>query len=207
MFTGIIERSLPIASVADAEGKRRITLASPWDDVKHGESIAINGVCLTVASIDKSEITFDVIRETLDKTNLGSLVPGDLVHVERAMQIGSRFDGHFVQGHVDGVATVVKQVANPEDWRLVGRVPEHLAKYLIPKGSITVDGVSMTLAKVAGPHFELAIIPTTLQITQLGNRPVGYRINVECDVMAKTIVSFLERRESATSDSVDEFWK
>ncbi len=241
MFTGIIERSLPIASVADAEGKRRITIESPWADVKHGESIAINGVCLTVSgqwavgsgqekqlAVRSSQfaaagdrepqtanrepaphrtLSFDVVRETLDKTNLGSLVPGDLVHVERAMQIGSRFDGHFVQGHVDGVATVVKQVANREDWRLVARVPEHLAMYLIPKGSITVDGVSMTLAKVAGPHFELAIIPTTLQITQLGNRPAGYRINVECDVLAKTIVSFLERRESATADVVDEFWR
>jgi riboflavin synthase len=211
MFTGIIERSLPIASVSDAEGKRRLVIESPWLDVKHGESIAVNGVCLTVANsplaAPHSPLAFDAIRETLDKTNLGTLVPGDLVHVERAMQVGSRFDGHLVQGHVDGAATIVKQVADPRDWRLVARAPDEFAKYLVPKGSIAVDGVSMTLAKVAGPFFELAIIPTTLQITRLGNRPVGYRINIECDVLAKTIVAFLEQRSNAASETVDRFWE
>ncbi|MFT3786957.1 MAG: riboflavin synthase [Tepidisphaeraceae bacterium] len=208
MFTGIIEQSLPIVAVLESNGVRHLTIDVPWSDATHGESVAINGVCLTVASLanDSRRLTFDAIRETLDKTNLGELKPGDMVHVERAMQIGARFDGHFVQGHVDGVATVVKQVSNLQDWRLVGRVPDHLAKYLTPKGSISVDGVSMTLAKVNGPYFELAIIPTTLQITQLGKRAPGYRINVECDILAKTIVAFIEQRETG-QPSAERFWE
>jgi riboflavin synthase len=205
VFTGIIQQSVPLLDVRSVPIGMRLTIANNMPGVKHGDSIAINGVCLTVAQLDASQLHFDAIPETLDKTNLGAHRAGDLVHIERAMQIGDRFDGHFVQGHVDGTAEVVKQTDDPSDWRLAAKVPEGLAKYLVPKGSITIDGVSMTLAKVSGPFFEVAIIPTTLQITQLGKRPVGWKLNVECDVLSKTIVSFLERRESA-GQTGERFW-
>lgn len=110
------------------------------------------------------------------------------------MRIGDRFDGHFVQGHVDGVATVVWHKQLPGEWRTRLRVPDHLAKYLVPKGSICLDGISLTLAAIDGPEFEVALIPTTLEITRLAHKPEGSRVNVECDVLTKTIVSVLEAR-------------
>jgi riboflavin synthase len=194
MFTGIVERSLRVLSVEDLPGARRITIENPWPDVNHGESVAVNGVCLTIARLQPKSIGFDAILETLQKTNLGDLKPGDEVHVERAMRIGDRFDGHFVQGHVDGTATVVWQEERTGEWRTRLRLPDHLAKYLSPKGSIALDGISMTIALIDGSEFEVALIPTTLQITRLGQRPPGSRINVECDTLAKTIVHFLEAR-------------
>jgi len=194
MFTGIVERSLRVLSVEDLPGARRITIENPWPDVKHGESVAVNGVCLTIARLQPQNIGFDAILETLQKTNLGDLKPGDEVHVERAMRIGDRFDGHFVQGHVDGTATVVWQEQRTGEWRTRLRLPGELAKYLTPKGSIALDGISLTVASIDGPEFEVALIPTTLQITRLARKPPGTRINVECDTLAKTIVHFLEAR-------------
>lgn len=194
MFTGIVERSVRVVSVEDLPGARRISIENCWPDVHHGESIAINGVCLTIARLQPDSIGFDVIHETLEKTNLGDLRVGDEVHVERAMRIGDRFDGHFVQGHVDGTATVVFQEQRTGEWRTRLQLPAGLAKYLSPKGSIALDGISMTIASIDGNEFEVALIPTTLEITRLGRRPVGSRVNVECDTIAKTIVHFLEAR-------------
>ncbi len=174
---------------------RRLTVASDWDDVKPGESIAVNGVCLTAAELSEGAIGFDVIRETLDKTNLGELTGGDEVHLERALRIGDRLDGHFVQGHVDGTGELVGLVTTDNQWRLRVRVPQHLAKYLAPKGSLTVDGVSLTIAAVDGNEFEVALIPTTLQQTTLGRRQPGWRFNIECDIISKQIVYWLEMRE------------
>ncbi len=206
MFTGIVEQSAPLLTSDRNASGLRLGLPRLWSDVRLGDSIAVNGVCLTVAELNEQSIGFDVVEQTLSLTNLGVLRPGDHVHVERAMQIGSRFDGHLVQGHVDGTARVIKQTQSPADWRLVGRVPTELAKYLVPRGSITLDGVSLTLAKVAGEFFEIALIPTTLQITQFAHRPVGWLMNVECDAMAKTIVAFLEHRQSAPT-TTERFWE
>jgi riboflavin synthase len=199
VFTGIVERSVQVASIDSSRDVRRICVDVPWSDTKHGESVAVNGACLTIAGIrqiDRSthRLSFDVVQETLDKTNLGRLEVGSLVHVERAMRAGDRFDGHFVQGHVDGVAPITRQVADPTDWRICGRAPEHLVKYLVPKGSVSLDGVSLTLANVAGADFEIALIPTTLEITQLGRREVGWPMNIECDMLVKSVVGVLELR-------------
>lgn len=198
MFTGIVERSVPVAAVSDATGFVRLNLAIDWNDVKPGESVAINGVCLTVAEITPPTLGFDVIPETLSKTNLGLLKTGDTVHVERSLRIGERIDGHFVQGHVDGPARLVSQSNEDGDVRLTLSPPAELMKFIVPKGSVAIDGVSLTVAAVARDNFQVALIPTTLQFTHLGSKSIGYPFNLETDILSKTIVSWLELRESLT---------
>lgn len=196
MFTGIIEKTVRVVGVAKGPKFDRLTIASDWPDIKDGESIAVNGVCLTVAEQSPGEIGFDVIKETLSRTNLGLLSAGDRVHVERSLRVGDRISGHFVQGHVDGVAPLIEQSAcSADEWRLTLECAVELAKYLTPKGSVTLDGVSLTIASVNGNRFEVALIPTTLQLTTLGSRAVGWPFNVEMDVLTKTVVSFLEQRQ------------
>lgn len=203
MFTGIVQRTARIASVSDGTGFVRLNLATEWDDVRHGESVAINGVCLTVAEIGGGGgsgpqlLAFDVIPETLAKTNLGLLRAGDKVNVERSLRVGDRIDGHFVQGHVDGTARLVAQTAGDGDageWRLTLQPPAELMKFVAPKGSVCIDGVSLTVAKVEHDRFDVALIPTTLDLTTLSTRPIGWPFNFEADVLAKTILSWLERR-------------
>jgi len=194
MFTGIIEKTVRVIGVADGPHFRRVTIASDWQDVRDGESVAVNGVCLTVAERPPGELGFDVIAETLARTNLGLLGPGDAVHVERSLRVGDRIDGHFVQGHVDGPAHLLRQVSDDKEWRLVLETTKELARYVIPKGSVALDGVSLTIAKVSGSVFEVALIPTTLRLTELGRRPVGWPYNLEADILSKTVVAHLERQ-------------
>lgn len=194
MFTGIVERSVRVASVADGTGFRRLNLAIDWPDARHGESVAVNGVCLTIAELSRGLLAFDVIPETLGKTNLGALQAGDMVHVERSLKVGDRIDGHFVQGHVDGLALLLEQTGGDDEVRLRCELPANLAKYVVPKGSVCLDGVSLTVAAVDGQRFEVALIPTTVQLTRLASREKGWRFNFEADVLSKTIISFLERR-------------
>ena len=194
MFTGIIERSLRVNDVADHGSVRQIVLPNAWPDTTHGESVAINGVCLPVAQFDHKMISFDVISETLAKTNLGSIAAGDAVNVERSLRLGARIDGHFVQGHVDGVGVLVKKIDSPQEWRYTIEAPPAIAKYLSPKGSICIDGFSLTIAAIDGRRFDVALIPTTLEITTLAKRQIGYAFNLEGDMMAKQIVTFLEQR-------------
>jgi riboflavin synthase len=193
VFTGIVERSLPLLDALPVPSGLRLTLPNAWKDVKHGESIAVNGVCLTVAELSDELLWFDVIRETLNRTNLGHLRPGDEVHVERSLRVGDRFDGHMVQGHVDGTANIREHETTNGEWRVRIDMPRELARYFVPKGSVTLDGISLTIAGLDADTFEVALIPTTLEITRLGQRPVGWPLNVECDMMVKTIVSVLEK--------------
>ncbi len=165
-----------------------------------GESVAVNGACLTVAEPARGELQFDVVPETLGKTNLGLLKAGDRVHVERSLRVGDRIDGHFVQGHVDGTANVVRQVSADGDWRLVLEASAALMKYIIPKGSVTLDGVSLTIAAVREREFEVALIPTTLQLTNLGGLAIGWPVNLECDILTKTVVATLERLAPRAED-------
>lgn len=195
MFTGIIERTARVIGVGNGPGFLRLTIANPWPDVQDGESIAVNGVCLTVAEQAAGEIGFDVVKETLGRTNLALLAGGDLVHVERSLRVGDRLSGHFVQGHVDGTAMLVAQQAAGDDWRLTLECTDDLARLLVPKGSVTLDGISLTIAAIRGNQFEVAIIPTTLQITALGRRNVGWPFNLEIDILTKTIATLLDRRE------------
>jgi riboflavin synthase alpha subunit len=193
MFTGIIHQLATILSVSDTPAGRRLVLPAFAENHVLGESIAVNGCCLTVAQITEGALAFDVIPESLDKTNLGQFKVGDAVHVERSLRVGDPVDGHFVQGHVDGTGRLIDQVADEQEWRLRIEAPAPLAKYLVPKGSIAIDGVSLTLASVDGSRFEVALIPTTLSLTTLGKKQNNYSFNLECDMMSKTIISYLER--------------
>jgi len=195
VFTGIIETTLSIAAITDSPAARGVTLSCNWSDVAHGESIAINGCCLTVAERSPGSLRFDVIPETLTKTNLGMLRQGDQVHAERALRIGDRLSGHFVLGHIDGMATLIDRRTEGGEHVLRVRAPDQLAKYVLPKGSVCLDGVSLTIASVAGTEFEVAIIPTTLQMTLLGRRPIGWQFNLETDILTKTIIYSLECRQ------------
>ena len=200
MFTGIIHKTAQILDVAATPAGRRLTLAAPAADHVLGESIAVNGCCLTVARINPdATLSFDVIPETLAKTNLGQLRPGDVVHVERSLRVGDPIDGHFVQGHVDGTGTLDHQTATEQEYRLRIQAPPHLAVYLAPKGSIAIDGVSLTLARVDGEQFEVALIPTTLELTTLGRRAVGYAFNLEADMLTKAVVNYLQRTQRTGS--------
>ena len=196
MFTGIVEKTVRVIGVADGPKFNRITLAVGWEDVKDGDSVAVNGVCLTVAHRGQGELGFDVVQETLGKTNLKLIGSGDEVHVERSLRVGDRLDGHFVQGHVDGTALLVEQVSDEREWRLRCLAPPDLAKFLVPKGSVCLDGVSLTLAAVRDHEFEVALIPTTVNLTALARRSPGWSFNLEADVISKTVVSWLERQRA-----------
>jgi riboflavin synthase len=159
--------------------------------------VAVNGVCLTVADLTTGKgasMSFDLVAETLKLTNLGRLVAGDGVHVERSLAANGRLDGHFVLGHIDGMVSLVSQVEDDNGVRLILKAAKELAKYLIPKGSVAIDGVSLTIASIKGETFEVALIPTTMRLTMLTNQPEDWMFNLETDVLSKTVVSWLERR-------------
>ncbi|MGD0461286.1 MAG: riboflavin synthase [Tepidisphaeraceae bacterium] len=194
MFTGIVEKTVTVAAVSDGPHFRRLILALNVPDARLGESIAINGCCLTVAEISSGKTGFDVVKETLDRTNLGLLTPGNLVNIERSLKIGDRLDGHFVQGHVDGRAILTSIQSGAEEWRFTLEAPYALAPYIVPKGSVALDGVSLTVAAVSGNVFEVALIPTTLRRTTLGQIAEGWPFNLETDILCKTVVSWLQNQ-------------
>ncbi|MEQ8745801.1 riboflavin synthase [Pyruvatibacter sp.] len=190
MFTGIIQSTGRVASTDSTEGGRRLVIEAPdWAHApKPGDSIAVSGCCLT--SID-GRLAFDVISETLNKTTLGDLAPGDRVNLEHACRPDSFLDGHIVQGHVDGVGEVAAVQDDPADWRVRIRPPAGLMEFVSPKGSVTVDGVSLTVADLDPETFEIALIPTTLDLTTLRDLTPGARVNLEMDVISKTVVHWL----------------
>jgi len=195
MFTGLVEEKGTVVSLTDLGDSVRITIRGPivTSDAEHGDSIAVNGCCLTV--IDPTEDTFsaDVMRESLVRTSLGDLQPGDVVNLERAMAAGARMGGHIVQGHVDGTATVIDRTPS-EHWEVVRfTLPQDLSRYLVDKGSITVDGTSLTVVEAADDWFSVSLIPTTLADTVLGTRQPGDRVNLEVDVIAKYVERLLEK--------------
>jgi riboflavin synthase len=193
MFSGIVENRVSVLRIINGARALRLTLPNLWRDLREGQSVAVNGCCLTVARSTLKTITFDVIGETLARTNLGGLRENDWVNVERPLKVGDRVDGHFVQGHVDGVAKLIGVTKGKKETRLKLRAPQNLALYLIPKGSVTLDGVSLTIAWVSGALFEVALIPTTLKLTTLGSRKPGDLVNLEADIIAKTVVAMLGR--------------
>ena len=204
MFTGIVEKISKVGAVIDSGNFRRLGVKLDFD-VQVGQSIAVNGCCLTVAEVSPpggsapgvsvGGAFFDVIRETLDKTNLGTLEAEDEVNIERCLKVGDRVDGHFVQGHVDGRALLMEVIGSDQEYVLRMETTAELAKYIAPKGSVALDGVSLTVAKVSGQIFEVALIPTTLQKTTLGKRARGWAFNLETDILSKTVVSWLERQK------------
>jgi len=195
MFTGLVEEKGTVVALDDLGDSVRITIRGPvvTSDAAHGDSIAVNGCCLTV--VDPTEDTFsaDVMRESLDRTSLGDLTAGSVVNLERAMQAGARMGGHIVQGHVDGTATVLDRTPS-EHWEVVRfSLPPELARYVVDKGSITVDGTSLTVVEAGDDWFSVSLIPTTLADTVLGTRQPGDRVNLEVDVIAKYVERLLEK--------------
>ncbi|MCQ0004307.1 riboflavin synthase [Actinomadura madurae] len=189
MFTGIVEELGEIVAVDPLGGSVTLTVRGPLvtEDAVHGASIAVNGVCLTVVDVKDGAFTADVIKETLDKSSLGALEPGSKVNLERPVRLSDRLGGHLVQGHVDGVGEILSREPG-ERWDVVTvSLPPSLSRYLVDKGSITVDGISLTVVEAAADRFSVALIPTTLALTTLGHKQPGEPVNLEVDVVAKYV--------------------
>lgn len=191
MFTGIVEE---LGEVVEREGDL-LTLRGPLvvSDAKPGDSIAVNGVCLTVVDAKGDAFTVEVMKETYDRSSLGSLAPGERVNLERAVTAATRLGGHIVQGHVDGVGSIHSKAPGGgwEDVRIT--LPSGLDRYIVEKGSITVDGISLTVVAVDETGFTVSLIPTTLELTTLGHKGVGALVNLEVDVIAKYVEKLVKR--------------
>ena len=199
MFTGIVEELGEVVAIEPLDDAARLTVRGPIviSDAVPGASIAVNGCCLTVVEHDADTFRVDVMRESLDRTSLGALEPGSPVNLERAVTAGTRLGGHIVQGHVDGTGTIVRREASAH-WDVVTiALPDELPRYVAMKGSITVDGVSLTVSGVDdgaggdGPTFSVSLIPTTLALTTLGRKRPGDLVNLEVDVIAKYVERLL----------------
>lgn len=202
MFTGIVTEMGTIERIVETGPGRRLDVEAPatTESLAIGDSVAVDGVCLTVVAVDGSRFSVEAVAETLDRSTLGGLVAGGAVDLERPVAVsGGRFDGHIVQGHVDAVGTVTAVHPEGEARRIRVAAPERLGPYLVEKGSITVDGVSLTITAVSpfdagDAWFEIVLIPHTLDVTVLGNRGVGDRVNLEADVIAKYVERWMEAR-------------
>jgi riboflavin synthase len=199
MFTGLVE-GLGIVRRSDASGSgRRLVIAPPPELLtggppQLGDSIAINGCCLTIVDMAGGEWSFDVGEESLNRTNLGSITVGDAVNLERALAVGSRLGGHFVQGHVDGRGSVLSILPDGEWITMRFALPTNLSRYLVEKGSIAVDGISLTVVEALNDQFSVMLIPHTLSATTLGRRKVGDVVNLEVDMLAKYVERLLANR-------------
>ena len=205
MFTGIIERTGTIVETLSAkQGRRiRVRLSELADTVRAGDSIAIDGVCLTATELDGKVVSFDVVGETLRNTTLGRLATDDEVNLERSVQAGSTMDGHFVQGHVDGVGVVAEMQDRADDRTITIAVSSEIEPLMVHKGSVAVDGVSLTIAGVQPGRFTVALIPTTLQRTTIGRRRVGDEVNIETDILARTVLHMLQRDRTRNGITVE----
>jgi riboflavin synthase len=195
MFTGIVEELGTVEAMDDQGDAVRLTVRGPvvTGDADLGDSISVNGVCLTVATREGETFTADVMRQTLTMTSLGALAPGGQVNLERAVTPTTRLGGHIVQGHVDGTGAVVRRTPS-EHWTVVEiSLPQELARYLVPQGSVTVDGISLTVVDVLETSFTVSLIPETLARTTLGNRSLGDVVNLEVDVIAKYVERLVSR--------------
>lgn len=190
MFTGIVEDTGVIKSVDKKDKESTFTISvgkMSLGEAALGDSIAVNGACLTVTALDGSEFTVDASHETLSRTTLGALAPGSKVNLERALRSGDRLGGHIVNGHVDGVGEVVSKTKSGGSFIFRFSLPEELAKYVVEKGSVAVDGVSLTVNSAEGSEFTVNIIPFTLAETTFGGLGPGSRVNIECDIIAKYV--------------------
>ena len=197
MFTGIVRSIGRIDRVDESQGGRRLHIAAPSLDVSfsEGDSLSVDGVCLTVESIADTSLTLFIATETEERTTLSDRDEGSLVNLEPAMAVQDRFDGHIVQGHVDGTAQIELIESVGEDWRFVFSIPRELDQYIVEKGSITIDGISLTVADRTDNTFSVAIIPTTYEDTTLHQRIEGDAVNLEVDIIAKYVESMLATRD------------
>jgi riboflavin synthase len=189
VFTGIVEELGEVTAVEQLDDAARFRLRGPvvTEGAKHGDSIAVNGVCLTVVEHEGDEFTADVMAETLKRSSLGALTVGSRVNLERPTPVGGRLGGHIVQGHVDGTGAILDRQAS-ENWEVVRiSLPAELSRYVVDKGSITVDGISLTVVEAGQDFFTVSLIPTTLALTTLGTKKAGDPVNLEVDVVAKYV--------------------
>jgi riboflavin synthase len=199
MFTGIVEELGHVQSVTPVAGGARLDIAAKTvlEDATLGASIAVNGVCLTVVEFTDATWSTDAVIETLARSNLGDLKPGDPVNLERPVRLNDRLGGHLVQGHVDATGVIVERTAQADGSHLVRiNAPDEVLRYVVHKGSITVDGISLTVAAVHDEGFSIAVIPHTLAVTTMGTRAEGERVNLEVDVLAKYVERLLAPNRS-----------
>lgn len=205
MFTGLVQSKAEILESTPTDTGKRLTVqrGKLVGEINHGDSICVSGVCLTAVEITDEQLGFDVIHETLMKTSIGSLSIGDAVNLEPAVTPSQPMGGHFMQGHVDGLAVIDAIHTDDGEWRITLKPEagaEDLMDTIIPRGSVAIDGISLTLARVGEDSFDVALIPATLDLTTLGARKVGDRVNIEADILAKTIVHQMRRMQSKASD-------
>lgn len=193
MFTGIVEGIGKVEKILDKTKKHSaiqmtVDLGRHAKGLKIGQSVALNGVCLTATKISKSKCLFEMIEETTKKTDLGNLKPGSVVNIERSLKAGDRLEGHFVLGHVDGVGTIKKIEEKPKEIQIWFEVPKKLAKYIVKKGSIAVDGISLTVVDVKKNIASVCLIPHTIKVTNFHTKKVGDKVNIETDILGKYIL-------------------
>ncbi|WP_340100289.1 riboflavin synthase [Salinibaculum salinum] len=193
MFTGIVEETGEVLAVDDEEGGRRLRIGTTFEGLEDGQSISVSGVCLTVEEFEDGEwFAVFLAEETVAKTYLGTVSAGDELNLERAMPAEGRFDGHFVQGHVDTTAEVLDIEQVGDDWFYTFSIPTGQDQYIVPKGSITVDGISLTVADLGDEEFTVAIVPETYDVTTLSTKEVGDPVHIEVDVIAKYVESLVD---------------
>jgi len=207
MFTGIIEETGTIKSVK-WDGKSAVIVIYALkilDDIKVGDSINTNGVCLTVTSFDSKEFSVDVMAETMRKTNLNRLKPGSKINLERALRLNDRFGGHLVSGHIDGTGIIAELKKEDNATWITIRTNESVSKYIVFKGSVSIDGISLTVAEVTNNRFKVSIIPHTAQETTLLTKKIGESINIECDLIGKYIEKFIssDKKNKEISSRID----
>ncbi len=193
MFTGIVEGIGRVEKILDKTQKHSaiqmsVDLGKHAKGLKIGQSVALNGVCLTATKISKSKCLFEMIEETTKKTDLGNLKPGSVVNIERSLKAGDRLEGHFVLGHVDGVGIIKKIEEKPKEIQVWFEIPKKLAKYIVKKGSIAVDGISLTVVDVKKNIASVCLIPHTIEVTNFHTKKVGDKVNIETDILGKYIL-------------------
>ena len=202
MFTGIIEELGEIASLETHKGGARMEISARivTEGTREGDSIAVNGVCLTAVDVARNSFSADVSRETLDRSTLGNLVGGSPVNLERAVTPSTRLGGHIVQGHVDSRGKFVSAVQSGDFWTVRIGFPDDIARYLVYKGSIAVEGISLTIANLADDHFDIAVIPKTWELTNLSSLKPGDEVNLEADIIAKYVERMMECQRQAAGN-------
>jgi len=193
MFTGIVEGIGKVKKISKATKNRSaiqmiVDLGKHGKGLKTGQSVALNGVCLTVTKLSKTECTFEMIEETTKKTDLGNLKLGGIVNIERSLKVGDRLEGHFVLGHVDGVGIIKKIQKKPKEVQIWFEIPKNLLKYVVKKGSIAIDGISLTVVEIKNNLASVCIIPHTIQVTNFKTKNIGDKVNIETDILGKYIL-------------------
>lgn len=203
MFTGIIEEVGIISAVIRGPKSLRLTIYAKKvaSDIKIGDSLSVNGICLTVTESSRNHVSVDVVEETLKKSSLSKLKIGDRVNLERAIMLTTRLGGHLMNGHIDSIAEVRGKIASDAGFELILSVPNELRKYIVPKGSVGIEGVSLTVARITQEGVHIAVIPHTAQSTTLGSKNIGDKINIEVDILSKYLENLLQPEPQGNTKS------